>query len=101
MKRIHVHVIAPPGDRSSPRGDFQTRKIDDRPRRSMFSRNPLRINQRHWPRRRGHRHARMKKFARRLGGIDAEGNSRCRGVIGTSLGSGGLSANDHECGGKK
>ena len=47
MKRIHVHVIAPPGDRFSARGDFQTRKIDDRPRRSMFSGNPLRINQRH------------------------------------------------------
>ena len=43
----------------------------------------------------------MKKFARRFGGVDAEGNSQCRGVIGASLGIGGLSVNYHECGGKK
>ena len=72
MKRVHVHIVAPPGNHFSTRGYFQTREIDDRSSWSVLTRNPFRIHQRHRPRRRSHCHARMKKFARRFGRIDAE-----------------------------
>src|SRR5258708_4620150 len=72
MGRVHVDFLAPPGNRLTPPRQLQTREIDDRARWSVLARNPFRINQRQRPGRHRHCHARMKKFAWRFGGVDAE-----------------------------
>lgn len=72
MKRIHIHVVAPPGNGLSARGEFQTREVDDRSGWSVFAGNPLWINQRQRPGRNRDRHVRMKKFARRFRGVNGQ-----------------------------
>src|SRR2546421_885446 len=70
VKCVHLGVIATPQNCLAPGANLQPGEIDDWASWSMFAGNPFWIDQRHWPGRDRHRHARVKEFARRFSGVD-------------------------------
>src|SRR5438105_7087533 len=70
VKRVHLDVVATPRNYLAAARNPEPRQIDDWAGWSMFAGNPFWIDERHWPGRDRHCHARMKHFARRFSGSD-------------------------------
>ena len=78
VERVHVDEIATPRQFGAVRENVQAGQIGDRSRRHVLAGNPLRIDERHRSRPRGHRKRRMQDLHASLRGVHAQRHRRLR-----------------------
>ena len=72
VKLVHLARVARPAHSLAVRRDSQSCGLDDRPRRTVFARNPFRVVEIERPRRCRNRQTSMQDVARSIGGIDRD-----------------------------